>query len=138
MKVLVIDDDEEITEVIKFYLEQLGADCKTINNGKDGLLAIQNEDSDLILLDVAMPEFTVDIVQSLKRDGLIETKNIVVMTASSDKIILQQVVESGIREILMKPCSLEELTALIERYRKNTRETKFLATLFFISLTKLG
>jgi CheY-like chemotaxis protein len=84
---------------------------------------------------VAMPEFTgLDIVQSLKRDGLIETKNIVVMTASSDKIILQQVVESGIREILMKPCSLEELTALIERYRKNTRETKFLATLFFISL----
>jgi CheY-like chemotaxis protein len=135
MKVLVIDDDEEITEVIKFYLEHLGADCKTINNGKDGLLAIQNEDSDLILLDVAMPEFTgLDIVQSLKRDGLIETKNIVVMIASSDKIILQQVVESGIREILMKPCSLEELTALIERYRKNTRETKFLATLFFISL----
>ena len=120
MKVLLIDDNEEITEVLKFYLENMDIDCKIVSNGKDGLLAIQNEDSDLILLDVAMPEFTgLDIIDSLKRDGILETKNVVVMTASSDKNLLQQISESGIKETLMKPCSLEELTDLIERYRKN-------------------
>lgn len=120
MKVLVIDDDEEITQVLRFYLEHLGVNCKTLNNGKDGLLAIQNEYSDLILLDVVMPETTgLEIVQSLKRDGLIETKNIVIMSASSNKAMLQQILEIGIKESLKKPCSLEELTHLIERYRKN-------------------
>ncbi len=120
MKVLLIDDNEEITEVLKFYLENMDIDCKIVSNGKDGLLAIQNEDSDLILLDVAMPEFTgLDIIDSLKRDGILETKNVVVMTASSDKNLLQQISASGIKETLMKPCSLEELTDLIERYRKN-------------------
>jgi CheY-like chemotaxis protein len=120
VKVLLIDDNEEITEVLKFYLENMDIDCKIVSNGKDGLLAIQNEDSDLILLDVAMPEFTgLDIIDSLKRDGILETKNVVVMTASSDKNLLQQISASGIKETLMKPCSLEELTDLIERYRKN-------------------
>jgi CheY-like chemotaxis protein len=120
MNVLLIDDNEEITKVLELYLEHLGVNCKTLNNGKDGLLAIQNEYSDLILLDVVMPEITgLDIVQSLKRDGLIETKNIVVMSASSNKTMLQQMEEIGIKESLKKPCSLEELTDLIERHRKN-------------------
>ena len=111
MNVLVIDDNEEITKVLELYLEHLGVNCKTLNNGKDGLLAIQNEYSDLILLDVVMPETTgLDIVQS---------KNIVVMSASSNKTMLQQMEEIGIKESLKKPCSLEELTDLIERHRKN-------------------
>jgi CheY-like chemotaxis protein len=119
VRVLVIDDDDEITGVLKFYLEHMKIDCKIINNGMDGLLAIQKENYDLILLDIAMPEFTgMDVIDSLKRDGLLETRNIVVMTASSDKEILKQITTSGITETLMKPCSLEDLTDLIERYRK--------------------
>jgi DNA-binding response OmpR family regulator len=114
MKVLVIDDDKEITEVLRFYLEHLGVNCKTLNNGKDGLLAIQNEYSDLILLDVVMPETTgLDIVQSLKREGLIETKNIVI--SSLPRLIRL----CCSKESLKKPRSLEELTHLIEKYRKN-------------------
>ena len=66
------------------------------------------------------PETTgLEIVQSLKREGLIETKNIVKMSASSNKAMMQQILEIGIKESLKKPCSLEELTHLIERYRKN-------------------
>jgi CheY-like chemotaxis protein len=117
--VLVIDDNDEITDVLKFYLQHLKIDCKVFNNGKDGLLAIQNERYDLILLDIAMPEFTgMDIIDSLRHDGLLKTKKIVVMTASSDKEMLKCIEDSGV-EILKKPCSLEELTELINRYRQS-------------------
>ena len=117
MRVLAIDDNEEITDVLRFYLEHIGVDCKTFNNGKDGLLAIENENHDLVLLDVAMPIFTgLDVIDSLKQHGLLASNRIVVMTASSDKEMLKRIDESGL-EILKKPCSLEELTELIERYR---------------------
>jgi DNA-binding NtrC family response regulator len=120
LKVLVIDDDKEITEVLEFYLQHLGIDCKTFNNGRDGLKAIQNENSDLILLDVVMPEFTgLDVVQSLKENGLIGARNIVIMSASSNRPMLQQILKIGVKERLKKPCSLEELTDLVEKHRKN-------------------
>ena len=51
-----------------------------------GLERIRNDKFDFILLDIAMPEFSGwDILQSLKKDGLVESKNIVIFTASSDK-----------------------------------------------------
>jgi DNA-binding response OmpR family regulator len=117
VKVLAIDDNEEITEVLKDYLENNGVECKTYSNGRDGLLAIQNESYDLVLLDIAMPLFTgLDVIGSLKDQGLL-SKKIVIMTASSDKDILDQLQASGI-EILKKPCSIDELEEVIEKYRK--------------------
>jgi CheY-like chemotaxis protein len=52
MKLLVIDDNEDITEVVKVYCESKHLDCTAINNGKDRLELIRkNNKFDLILLD---------------------------------------------------------------------------------------
>lgn len=50
-----------------------------------------------------------------------ESKNIVIFTASSNRNILDKVNDSGIKEVFKKPCSLDELTELIERYRPSTK-----------------
>jgi DNA-binding response OmpR family regulator len=63
LRILVIDDNEEITEVLSVYCESRGIECITINDGKKGLKTILEEQFDLILLDLAMPEFSgIDVV----------------------------------------------------------------------------
>jgi two-component system, OmpR family, response regulator len=66
-----------------------------VNDGQEGLERIRNDKFDLILLDVAMPEFSgKDVIESLKKDELIESTNIVIFTASpsGDRKIITQLV----------------------------------------------
>ena len=118
MRLLLIDDNEEITDSISFYCESKNIECDVINEGKKGLESIQDKKYDLILLDLAMPDFSgLDIIKSLKEDGALESNNIVVFTASSNRNVLEEIKNSGIKEILKKPCSLNELIAVLEKYR---------------------
>ena len=93
-------------------------ECNIINNGREGLERIRNDKFDLILLDLAIPDFSGwDVIESLKQDGFIKSKNIVIFTASSDQLILNDIRESGVKDVFKKPFSLDQLTALIEKYR---------------------
>ena len=118
MRVLVIDDSAEIREVLSLYFEHENIDYELIDNGTEGLESIRKNQFDLILLDLAMPQFSgIDVINSLKDDGIFESRNIVIFTASSDPKILEDLKNSGAKEIFKKPCSLEELKDLVERYR---------------------
>ena len=95
-------------------------DCQVVNSGQEGLERIRNENFDLILLDLAMPEFSgKDVIQSFTRDQLVQ-KNVVIFTASSDPPVLEQMKNTGVKEIFKKPFSLDQLIALIEKYRPRT------------------
>lgn len=62
-----------------------------------------------------MPYFSgFDVIKTLNEEGGLDSKNIVVFSASSDRNILNKIKVSGIKEIFKKPCSLDDLTALIE------------------------
>jgi two-component system, OmpR family, response regulator len=114
----VIDDSTDITEVMMTYCESLGIECLIANNGNEGLQAIHERKFDLILLDLAMPEFSgVDVVKSLNKKGLLKINNIVIFTASSDPKLLEVLKNDGVKEILKKPLSIDELTAFIDKYR---------------------
>ena len=122
MRLLIVDDNEEITEVISFYCNSnKDIDCQVINDGPQGLERIREENFDLILLDIAMPEFSGwDIIQSLKQDRLIESKKIVIFTASSNRKLFDEMKNAGVKDVFKKPCSLDDLTELIEKYRPST------------------
>jgi two-component system OmpR family response regulator len=122
LRVLLVDDNHEIAQAISFYCgARKNIDCHVVDNGQEGLERIRNDKFDLILLDIAMPEFTgIDIIKSIKQDGSIELRNIVVFTASSNRKMLDEIRNSGVKEILKKPCSLDDLTELIEKYRPRT------------------
>ena len=109
LRLLVVDDNEEITEAIHFFCEsKKDIECYMINDGQQGLERIKREKFDLIMLDLAMPEFSgYDVIKSLKEDDVIESKNIVVFTASSDPKIINEIRNSGDKEVFKKPFSLE-------------------------------
>jgi DNA-binding response OmpR family regulator len=75
MRVLVIDDNHDIGEVLNVYFEHKNIDYELIDNGTEGLKSIRERDFDLILLDMAMPGYSgLDIIRSLKKDGIFESK----------------------------------------------------------------
>jgi DNA-binding response OmpR family regulator len=123
LRLLIVDDNEEITDGITYYLStDQTIDCEVTNDGPQGLERIRNDKFDLILLDLAMPDFSgFDIVKSLKQDGLLESKNIVIFTASTDQRLFDEMKKAGIKDIFKKPFSINDLTALIDKYRPRTK-----------------
>jgi len=118
MRLLVVDDNEDITDMIRYYCIKGNIECEVTNNGIEALDKLRHEQFDLVLLDLAMPTFSgVDVIRTLKKDGLLESMNIAIITASPDKTILEEVKNCGIKTILRKPCSVDELTDLITKYR---------------------
>jgi CheY-like chemotaxis protein len=101
LKILVVEDNVEISEALSFFCgARKDIECEVINSGQEGLDRIRAENFELILLDLAMPDFSGrDVIESLKQDELIESKNIVIFTASSDQDVLNKIRDSGIKEI---------------------------------------
>lgn len=120
MKLLVIDDNKDLTEAIFDSLDSPDIECTMINDGKAGLDEILKERGkyNLILLDIAMPNFSgMDVLKTLKKEDLLKSENIIIFTASSitDRDI-DDLVDAGAKGVLKKPVSLDELTELVEKY----------------------
>jgi two-component system OmpR family response regulator len=81
-----------------------------VPDSKEGLSSIRSGKHDLILLDMAMPVFSgLDILRSLKTEDVLKRTNVVVFTASSDPKMYEEIRNSGVKEILKKPCGVEDL-----------------------------
>jgi DNA-binding response OmpR family regulator len=121
MKVLLVDDNKDIADMVRLCLESQDIECKLIGDGRAGLQSIKENNFDVILLDLAIPEFSgFDIFNTLKNEGLLESKNVLIFTASSvtDQEV-QEMLSSGAKGVLRKPLSIDDLTDAVERYRKN-------------------
>ena len=99
MKILVVEDNIDISEVMSTFCgARKDIVCQVTNTGQEGLDRIRAEHFDLILLDLAMPDFSgFDVIKSLKQDGLLESKNIVIFTASSNQDLLKEVRNNGVK-----------------------------------------
>lgn len=122
-KILIIDDDEAILELIKVNLDLLGYQTITALDGIKGYALALQETPDLIVIDVMMPEvdgFTV--VQRIRQNQQIKDTPVLMLTALDtikDKV---QGFDSGVDDYLVKPFELEELRvrtrALLKRSKK--------------------
>ncbi len=120
MNLLAIDDNVDTTEAVTDYCRIQGIDCKVANRGQQGLFEIQKQEYDLILLDIAMPEYTgLDILIQLKKQG-VRYKTIVILTACCSKIEdFKDYSEVGVREVVKKPVGLDRLDNVVKSYLMN-------------------
>ena len=116
MKILVIDDDVELTKALVSSISTLDHDVQSTNDPREGLKLIKEQNNDLVFLDLAMPEFSgVDIVNDLAKDGTIKEKKIVVMTASAvNDEELKEMMDLGVHSYLRKPVDIDALLDKIE------------------------
>ncbi|MGI0087307.1 MAG: response regulator [Nitrosotalea sp.] len=115
MEILLIDDNEDITTMMHKYLTIKGHGCTVSNDGRNGLTLIEQQKFDVVLLDLAMPEFTgIDVVESLYSSGKIKNKKIILFTASSVKDEeIKKLIKKGVHSCLKKPVKLEALMKAI-------------------------
>jgi len=86
MKILGIDDSEELLGLCEVILTSEGHEYTGIDNGRDGLQAIKDEKFDVVLLDLSMPEFTgEDVMDALVKDGIMNKQKVVIFTAASPR-----------------------------------------------------
>src|SRR5713226_5724918 len=115
MKILVVDDNNSITELLSQYFKRKGHDCIATNSGKEGLSLCLNSKFDAVVLDLAMPEFTgKDFLDSLIRDGKIKDQKIIVLTSMPLGDVTIEDHHHGICEVVSKPCDLAFLLKTIE------------------------
>jgi DNA-binding response OmpR family regulator len=118
IRVLVIDDNKDTTELLKDFFESEDIECIVINEGRKGLEEIRKDNGhyDLILLDLTIPDFSGwDIFKKLKEENLVESKNIIIFTATTKtNNEIDELIKEGAKYVLKKPFSLEELIKIIK------------------------
>ncbi|MDF2672679.1 MAG: response regulator transcription factor [Clostridiales bacterium] len=123
-KILIIDDELHIVELLRYNLESNGYKVIFSLNGREGLNIAIEEKPDLILLDVMLPELDgFDVCKEIKKNKEIEFIPIIMLTAKSEEFDKILGLELGADDYITKPFSVRELLARIKAVlRRNVKE----------------
>ena len=110
-KILVVDDDPAISEMLTIVLESEGLKPIPVMDGNDAVPAFEEHEPDLILLDLMLPGMNgVDICRAIRRESSVP---IVMLTAKTDTVDVVLGLESGADDYITKPFKPKELIARI-------------------------
>ena len=119
-RILVVDDDTNICEMLKIYLENEGYDVKTANDGAEGVNYFKMYAPDIVLLDVMMPKK--DGYQVCREIRDIGHKPIIMITAKGDTFDKVLGLELGADDFVVKPFDMKELSARIKAVLRRYQE----------------
>ena len=115
LEILIIDDNEQITKMLTTFLELKEHKCTVANDGKEGLAIVKENRHDVVLLDLAMPEFDgYSVIKDLEENNLLKNHKIIVFTASTiTQEELDDLVKRGVTAYILKPIDIDVLLAKI-------------------------
>ncbi len=114
-KILIIDDEAHIVELIKYNLESNGYKAYTSYNGSDGLKSAEENPVDLIILDLMLPDMDgLEVCKALKRKDETASIPIIMLTAKSSEFDKILGLELGADDYVTKPFSVRELMARVK------------------------
>ena len=112
-KILVVDDDQNICELLRLYIEKEGFEVRIANDGRKALEIFEEQNPDLIMLDIMLPDGSgLDLLEKLKE--MHKRENVIILSAKDsieDKVLG---LELGADDYLPKPFHLVELNARIK------------------------
>ncbi|MBR1617264.1 response regulator transcription factor [bacterium] len=113
-KIIIIDDDSAICELVKINLELVGHNCITSTNPIKGFALVKQEKPDLVVLDVMMGEVNgYDIAKKIRSTDDIKNTPIIMLTALGELNNKLEGFNSGVDDYLTKPFEIEELKARV-------------------------
>lgn len=114
-KILVVDDEEHIIELIKFNLEKEGCSVITANSGDEALKLAKEKVPDLILLDLMLPGIDgLEVCKQIRQDKNIFHIPIIMITAKSEEIDKIAGLELGADDYITKPFFVREMVARVK------------------------
>ena len=124
-KLLIVDDDPNICDMLKLYFENEGYKVKTANDGIEGLNCFKIYEPDLVLLDIMMPKK--DGWQVCREIREISPKPVIMITAKGDVFDKVLGLELGADDFIVKPFDMKELSARIKavlrRYNAHSKNS---------------
>ncbi len=117
-KLLVVEDEEKLSKIVKAYLEREGYIIKTAVDGKQALLLVDDFQPDLMILDLMLPLISgEEVCQRIRQDSELPILMLTAKSGEEDKI---KGFEYGADDYLVKPFSLRELSARIKAILRRT------------------
>jgi DNA-binding response OmpR family regulator len=116
IKLLVIDDDSAVTDLLSLLLKSQGFEVFATNNSTDGLGMIREQQPDLVVLDLMMPEMDGwEVCRSVRQFSQVP---IIILSALNDPSMIASVLDAGADDYLTKPTPSRVLVAHINRLAK--------------------
>ncbi len=117
-KILIIDDDEELCELVSEYLTVEGFTLDSVNDGESGLERALNGDFDIVILDVMLPKMNgFDVLRNLREESKLP---VIMLTARGDDMERIVGLEIGADDYLPKPFNPRELAARLRAILRRT------------------
>ena len=126
-KILIIDDEIHIVELLKFNLENKGYKVDYSYDGFDGYLKTKEFQPDLILLDWMLPNISgIDLLKKIRSDATLEQIPVIMLTAKNMEEDKLEGLEDGADDYITKPFSVKEvlarITSVLRRYKYTSNE----------------
>ena len=117
-KILIIEDEKNISEIVAKYLEKEGYTTLIANDGIEGLALFRDSHPDLVISDVMMP--TIDGFEVLREIRLISDVPVIMLTAKQEEVDRLKGFENGADDYVTKPFSPKELVRRVMVMLKRT------------------
>ena len=123
IRILLVDDEPDVIEIIKYNLEQEGYNVKTASNGNEALKKARKKTPHLIIMDVMMPETDgIEACEQLRKDPIFNDTIIMFLTARGEDYSYVAAFDAGADDYVTKPIKpkiiVSKVKALLRRLRK--------------------
>ena len=115
VRVLIVDDDPDIVESVRFALEGKGYTVLVARDGNQGLAMAEREDPDLVILDMMMPKRSGFLVMDKLRRSQRPAIKIIMITANEGNRHKAYAEMLGVNEYIRKPFNMDRLLDAVER-----------------------
>lgn len=118
-RILVVEDDKNISKLVKYNLEKAGFHCQVVITGEDVFSVLDREDVDLVVLDVMLPKMSgFDVCKEIRQEAKFASIPIIMLTARGEEVDRVVGFELGADDYLVKPFSPRELVLRIKAILK--------------------
>ncbi len=122
-KILIVDDEADVTELVSYHLKAKGYLVEAINNPNNSLGVARNFQPDLVILDVMMPDLNgVQICRLLRADPQLKNVPVIFLTAKAEESDRVQGFETGADDYICKPFSTKELMLRVQSILRRVSE----------------
>ena len=124
IKLVIIEDDKDIRELLSYSISSLGYQVHSFSNGESGLKHLRNNKSNLLLLDLMLPGISgYDICRIIKSDPKLKDLLIIMLTAKGSEADIVKGLELGADDYIVKPFSSSILSARIAAVLRRVKKT---------------
>ena len=120
--VLLVEDEPAQRELLAYNLKAEGFDVITADNGEDGLILVDENDPDLIVLDWMMPQLSgIEVCRRLKSNSKTRQTPVIMLSARAEEVDRVRGLETGADDYVVKPYSVIELMARVKAHLRRIR-----------------